>query len=165
MLLILCFFCIPPILLILSSVLSFQAIVCPNQEGRGVRPCLQEPLFQVRFSLCPGRCRYVLCVCLLLAGLFVLPEDAAGWPFWRRRGRSTSSYYSRATSGGPVRVAQKTDADSVDYRPLQVYYCYDRASAGGRGLRGPHSRVSPSCEMPRYWRHPILWWRRSGSRI
>ena len=33
-----------------------------------------------------------------------------------------------ATSGGPVKVAPKADADSADYRSLKVYYCYDRAS-------------------------------------
>lgn len=67
-------------------------------------------------------------VVLLLVWVFALPEEAAGRPFWRRRARTTTSYSSRATSSGPVRVAPKADSDSSDYRPLKVYYCYDRAA-------------------------------------
>ena len=65
-------------------------------------------------------------LCSLLVVVFlVLPDNADGWPFRRRR---TSNHGSYSSSGGYTRIAPKVDPDSVDYRPLRVYYDYDKAN-------------------------------------
>lgn len=68
------------------------------------------------------------CFCLLLffTSLLSVADDAHAWPS-RLRFNSRRNY--GGSNSGSVRVAPKADPDSAGYRPLRVYYHYDRAKA------------------------------------
>jgi len=66
--------------------------------------------------------RRFLVVVLLLSCFVSLADHAQAWPL--RRSRSNRSY----GNSGAVQVASKGDPDSAGYRPLRVYYSYEKAN-------------------------------------
>ena len=63
---------------------------------------------------------------LLLTCLLSVADDAHAWPS-RLRFNSNRNYGGGGS--GSVRVAPKADPDSASYRPLRVYYGYERAKS------------------------------------